>query len=68
MDFAGFMDLAGQLQDSFCGRRLARINVGKDTDISVGAKVFHFYASALLVVSWHRLLSIAIPSGALIAF
>jgi hypothetical protein len=35
MHFAGLVDLAGEFQDTLCGRRLARINVREDTDISV---------------------------------
>ena len=35
MYFAGFVDLAGEFQDTLCGRRFSRINVREDTDISV---------------------------------
>jgi hypothetical protein len=41
------VNLARELEDTLCGRGLAGVNVGKDTDISVNAKVFHF--TALLV-------------------
>jgi hypothetical protein len=37
MHFTGLMNLARELQDSLGGRRLARVNVGKDTYVSVNA-------------------------------
>jgi hypothetical protein len=47
VNLTGAMDLARELEDSLGRRRLARIDVGEDTDISINAKVFHF--TALLV-------------------
>jgi hypothetical protein len=35
MYFTGFVNFAGQLQDTFRGRCLARIHVREDTDVSV---------------------------------
>jgi hypothetical protein len=35
MHLTGFVNLAGQLQDTLCSGGLARVNVGEDTNISV---------------------------------
>ena len=54
VDFTGLMNLAGQLEDAFRRRRLARVYVGKNADISVKAKVFVFHVATLLFCSWHQ--------------
>jgi hypothetical protein len=35
MNFSRFMDFTGKLKNMFSGGGLSRINVGKDTDISI---------------------------------
>ena len=35
MDFTDLVDLAGELQDTFSGRRLAGVYVGEDADVPV---------------------------------
>jgi hypothetical protein len=45
--FADFVDLAGELEDTLGRRRLARVDVGEDADVSVFAKVFHSFARAI---------------------
>jgi hypothetical protein len=35
VNLTGLVDLAGQLQDAFCRRGLASIDVGEDTDVSI---------------------------------
>ena len=37
MDFTGLMNLAGKLENAFRRRRFTRVDVGKNTDISVKA-------------------------------
>jgi hypothetical protein len=41
VDFAGLVNLAGELQNALGRRRFARVYVGKNADIAVGTKVFH---------------------------
>ncbi|EGG99129.1 hypothetical protein imdm_1478 [gamma proteobacterium IMCC2047] len=35
MNFTGFVDFAGQLQNSFCRGGFTRVNVGENTNVSV---------------------------------
>jgi hypothetical protein len=41
VNFTDLVDLAGELEDTFGGGGLARVNVGKDSDISVFGQVRH---------------------------
>jgi hypothetical protein len=41
VDLAHLVDLAGQAEDAFGGRGLARIHVGEDADVPVFAEVRH---------------------------
>jgi len=44
---ADFVDLAGELEDTLGGRRLAGVHVREDADVSVFTEVFHSFARAI---------------------
>jgi hypothetical protein len=42
------VNLARELQDALSGRRLTGVDMGKDSNISVNTKVFHFTALSFI--------------------
>jgi hypothetical protein len=45
--FTDLVNLAGDIEDTLCRRGFARVNMGKDTNVSVSAEVGHGYFSYL---------------------
>ena len=67
MDFTGLMDLAREFQNALGCCRLARVNVGKNADVSVSAQVFHVDSSVVVNPVGHNLSNITCPDAQALA-
>jgi hypothetical protein len=66
MDLTGTVNLARELEDAFRGRRLARVDVGKNADIPVCAEICHFSVSIFFILNLQRLALAVLPGPCLV--